>query len=106
MTATLEGPVRGETDDRKSDRRLAFWLVSPAVLLMLAVTAYPIAYAVWLSLLRYNLAAPDDVEFIWLGKPGDGEPAFTHPIELVRIVLQPVPAHDGERVSSHLTFLP
>ena len=27
---------------------------------MLAVTAYPIVYAVWLSLQRYNLAAPDD----------------------------------------------
>jgi multiple sugar transport system permease protein len=67
VTATLDGPVRGETQDRKSDRRLAFWLVSPAVLLMLAVTAYPIAYAVWLSLQRYNLAAPDDVEFIGLG---------------------------------------
>jgi multiple sugar transport system permease protein len=34
---------------------------------MLAVTAYPIVYAVWLSLQRYNLAAPDDVEFIGLG---------------------------------------
>jgi multiple sugar transport system permease protein len=67
VTATLGGPARGETEDRKSDRRLAFWLVSPAVLLMLAVTAYPIAYAVWLSLQRYNLAAPDDVEFIGLG---------------------------------------
>jgi multiple sugar transport system permease protein len=54
------------TDDRRSDRRLAFWLVSPAVILMLAVTAYPIGYAVWLSLQRYNLAAPDDTKFIWL----------------------------------------
>ncbi len=33
---------------------------------MLAVTAYLIFYAVWLSLQRYNLAAPDDVEFIGL----------------------------------------
>lgn len=56
---------RSSTDDRKSERRLAFWLVSPAVLLMLAVTAYPIVYAVWLSLQRYNLAAPDDTKFIW-----------------------------------------
>jgi multiple sugar transport system permease protein len=52
------------TDDKKSERRLAFWLVLPAVLLMLAVTAYPIAYAVWLSLQRYNLAAPDDTQFV------------------------------------------
>ncbi|MGE2723164.1 carbohydrate ABC transporter permease [Mycolicibacterium pulveris] len=54
------------TDDRKSERRLAFWLISPAVLLMLAVTAYPIAYSVWLSLLRYNLATPDDTSFVGL----------------------------------------
>ena len=65
--ATRSAPAGGATDDRQSDRRLAFWLVSPAVILMLAVTAYPIVYAVWLSLQRYNLAAPDDVEFIGLG---------------------------------------
>jgi multiple sugar transport system permease protein len=56
----------GATDDHKSDRRLAFWLIGPAVALMLAVTAYPIGYAVWLSLQRYNLAAPDDVKFVGL----------------------------------------
>ena len=54
------------SDDTRAERRLAFWLISPAVFLMLAVTAYPIFYAVWLSLQRYNLAAPDDVEFIGL----------------------------------------
>jgi multiple sugar transport system permease protein len=56
----------GATDDTKSDRRLAFWLIGPAVVLMLAVTAYPIGYAVWLSLQRYNLAAPDDIKFVGL----------------------------------------
>ena len=56
----------GATDDDKSERRLAFWLIGPAVILMLAVTAYPIGYAVWLSLQRYNLAAPDDIKFIGL----------------------------------------
>ncbi|MCV7314994.1 sugar ABC transporter permease [Mycolicibacillus parakoreensis] len=33
---------------------------------MLAVTAYPIGYAVWLSLHRSNLAAPDDTGFVGL----------------------------------------
>jgi multiple sugar transport system permease protein len=51
-------------DDRRSQRRLAYWLIAPAVFLMLAVTAYPIIYAVWLSLHRYNLASPADTEFI------------------------------------------
>jgi multiple sugar transport system permease protein len=57
----------GGTDDKKSERRLAFLLITPAVLLMLAVTAYPIGYAVWLSLQRYNLATPDDTSFVGLG---------------------------------------
>lgn len=65
MTAPARARVDGATDDTKSERRLAFWLISPAVLLMLAVTAYPIVYAVWLSLQRYNLAAPDDTKFVW-----------------------------------------
>ncbi len=56
----------GGTDDKKSERRLAFLLIAPAVLLMLAVTAYPIGYAVWLSLQRYNLATPDDTSFVGL----------------------------------------
>ncbi len=52
--------------DEASQRRLALLLVAPAVLLMLAVTAYPIGYAIWLSLLRYNLATPDDTAFVGL----------------------------------------
>ena len=54
--------TRGE--DRQSQRRLAYWLIAPAVFLMLAVTAYPIIYAVWLSLHRYNLASPADTQFV------------------------------------------
>jgi multiple sugar transport system permease protein len=55
------------TQHRKSDRRLAFALVTPAAMLMLAVTAYPIGYAVWLSLQRNNLTTPNDTQFIGLG---------------------------------------
>jgi multiple sugar transport system permease protein len=71
VTATVEAAepsaarVAG-TDDTKSERRLAFLLIAPAVILMLAVTAYPIIYAVWLSLQRYNLATPDDIQFVGL----------------------------------------
>jgi len=54
--------TRGE--DRRSQRRLAYWLIAPAVFLMLAVTAYPIVYAIWLSMHRYNLASPNDTKFI------------------------------------------
>src|ERR1700682_5424679 len=64
--AQAPAAVAGATDDKKSERRLAFLLITPAVLLMLAVTAYPIGYAVWLSLQRYNLATPDDTSFVGL----------------------------------------
>lgn len=52
------------TSDRRSQRRLAYWLIAPAVILMLVVTAYPILYAFWLSLHRYNLASPADIKFV------------------------------------------
>ena len=50
--------------DIRSQRRLAFLLITPAVVLMLAVTAYPIGYAVWLSLQRVSLTTPDDMSFV------------------------------------------
>src|ERR1700744_6454543 len=54
------------THAQGSERRLAFALVAPAATLMLAVTGYPIGYAVWLSLQRNNLATPNDTAFIGL----------------------------------------
>ncbi|VBA60675.1 carbohydrate ABC transporter permease [Mycobacterium attenuatum] len=54
------------SENRRAEQRLAFTLVAPAALLMLAVTGYPIGYAVWLSLQRNNLAAPNDTAFIGL----------------------------------------
>lgn len=58
--------VIGGGGDRRSQRRLAYRLIAPAVILMLAVTGYPILYAFWLSLHRYNLASPADTKFIGL----------------------------------------
>jgi multiple sugar transport system permease protein len=54
------------TDDRRAQRRLGYWLIAPAAVLMLVVTAYPIGYAIWLSLQRYNLASPADTKFVGL----------------------------------------
>ena len=48
----------------RSERRLGLLLCSPAVAVMLLVTAYPIAYAVWLSMQRYDLRFPDDHGFV------------------------------------------
>lgn len=53
-------------EDVRAQRRLALLLAGPAAILMLAVTAYPICYAIWLSLLRYNLATPEDTAFVGL----------------------------------------
>jgi multiple sugar transport system permease protein len=41
-------------------------LCAPAVIVMLVVTGYPIAYAVYLSLQRFDLRFPDDKEFVGL----------------------------------------
>src|ERR687887_378354 len=38
-----------------SERRLAAYMVSPSLLLIALVAAYPIAYAVWLSLHEYSV---------------------------------------------------
>jgi multiple sugar transport system permease protein len=73
MTTTTERRVVSSqirnsrhTENRRSERRLAFALAAPAAVLMLAVTAYPIGYAVWLSLQRDNLAFPTDTAFVGL----------------------------------------
>lgn len=67
MTAPARTSANTATrsDDRRSQRKLAYLLITPAVVLMLAVTAYPIVYALWLSMQRYNLASPADTKFIW-----------------------------------------
>ena len=50
----------------KEERKLAWMLCAPAVIVMLLVTAYPIGYAIVLSLQKYDLRFPDDKEFVGL----------------------------------------
>ncbi len=57
---------RHATRRAKAERRLAYWLCAPAVVVMLAVTAYPILYAVWLSLRRADLRFPAQSAFVGL----------------------------------------
>ncbi len=64
----VSAPGRAGISDRaKAERKLGWMLAGPAFLVMLAVTAYPIAYAVWLSLRRYDLRFPEQQEFVGLG---------------------------------------
>jgi multiple sugar transport system permease protein len=59
--------ARRAADERtRAQRRLAWILCAPAVVVMLAVTAYPIGYAFWLSLQRYDLRFPEESEFVGL----------------------------------------
>ena len=53
-------------DRSRAENRLGWKLVAPAVILMLLVTAYPMFRALYLSLFRYRLTAPDDREFAGL----------------------------------------
>jgi multiple sugar transport system permease protein len=54
------------SDRSRAERRLGWKLAGPAFIIMLAVTAYPIIQAVWLSFFRYRLTDPDAREFVFL----------------------------------------
>jgi len=61
----------GLTERARSERKLAWMLCAPAVVAMLVVTGYPIGYAIYLSLQRYDLRFPDDREFVGLSNYGE-----------------------------------
>jgi multiple sugar transport system permease protein len=54
------------SEGARAERRLGWLLCAPAVIVMLGVTGYPIIYAIYLSLEKYNLALPNAVKFIGL----------------------------------------
>jgi multiple sugar transport system permease protein len=54
------------SEGKKAERRLGWLLCAPAAIVMVAVTAYPIFYSVWLSLQRFDLKFPDQRRFIGL----------------------------------------
>jgi len=58
------------SEGARADRRLGWLLCAPAVIIMVAVAAYPIIYSVWLSLQRYDLRFPDQAKFIGLENYG------------------------------------
>jgi multiple sugar transport system permease protein len=66
----LTRPARAErpalTGRARDERRLAWMLCAPAVIVMLAVTAYPIGYAIYLSLLRADLRFPQNNTWVGL----------------------------------------
>jgi trehalose/maltose transport system permease protein len=71
---TAPAPAPGATavrsDRTRFERRLGLMLTAPALAAMLAVTAYPIARALWLSLYSYRLTDPAAREFVGLRNYG------------------------------------
>jgi multiple sugar transport system permease protein len=64
--ARAKPPERGVSDRAKAERKLGWMLCAPAAIVMVAVTGYPILYAVYLSLLRADLRFPDDNTWVGL----------------------------------------
>ena len=55
------------TERTRHERRLGLSLSAPAFIVMIVVTAYPLLYAVFLSLYRYRLTDPEGREFVGFG---------------------------------------
>ena len=70
VTGTEAGRVAGRrkraplSEGARAERRLGWMLCAPAVIVMIAVTAYPVIYAIYLSLERYNLELPQQIKFV------------------------------------------
>jgi multiple sugar transport system permease protein len=66
--ATEQAPKKRKkvplSEGARAERRFGWLLCAPAVIVMIAVTAYPLGYAIYLSLERYNLELPQAVKFI------------------------------------------
>jgi multiple sugar transport system permease protein len=60
----------GLSERARAERRLGWMLCAPAVIVMVAVTAYPIGYAIYLSLERYDLRFPQLAKFVGLSNYG------------------------------------
>ena len=65
--AQVAAPAKKKVTDRhRAERKLAWLLCAPAVVAMIIVTGYPIVYAIYLSLHRYDLRFPDDKHWVGL----------------------------------------
>ena len=79
------------SEGARAERRLGWLLCAPAVIVMIAVTAYPIGYAIYLSLQRYVLSAPQLTKFVGLSNYGAilSSPFWWHAL-LVTVIITAV----------------
>ena len=68
--ATATATTAATTDRARREQRLGWTLSAPALTVMVAVTAYPMLNALWLSLFSYRLTDPAGREFVGLRNYG------------------------------------
>jgi trehalose/maltose transport system permease protein len=64
--ASVRAPRQPARGKGLSERRLAAAMMSPSLIVMALVAAYPIAYAIWLSLNEYSVRVPGLSRFVGL----------------------------------------
>lgn len=68
----MKPPSKAVLSRRESaDRRFTWLLNAPAILIVLALIAYPVIYSFRISLYRHNLRQPHGIRFIGLGNYAD-----------------------------------
>jgi multiple sugar transport system permease protein len=93
VTAGEPGAARAtrgkpRSEGARAERRLGWLLCAPAVLVMIVVAAFPIFYAVYLSLQRYDLRFPGQARFVGLGNYGDvlSSPYWWHALAVTVLI--------------------
>lgn len=76
MTAVADAPIQKEpgkpsvSERAKGERKLGLYLTLPSYVVMLLVTAYPLGYALVLSLYNFRLTDPEGRSFVGLSNYG------------------------------------
>ena len=76
MTTVQDAPIQKDpgkpvaSERIKGERRLGFYLTLPSYVVMLLVTAYPLGYALVLSLYNFRLTDPEGRSFVGLSNYG------------------------------------
>ena len=68
--AVTRAERRRLSEGARAEERLGWWLCAPAVIVLIAVAAFPMGYAVYLSLQRYDLRFPKLAKFIGFSNYG------------------------------------
>jgi multiple sugar transport system permease protein len=73
-SATAQGAPKKKrqlSDRARAERKTAYLRCAPAVVVMAAVTGYPILYALWLSLHKFDLRFPAENKWVGLNNYGE-----------------------------------